>query len=60
MATWTYSQPAPGDLASVAGDAVADPAKSAQLLDVEVNEVSGRRVLVTADGLGRLEVSKTG
>jgi hypothetical protein len=43
-------------LASVAGDTVSDPAKSAQFLNVEVNEFSWRRVLIPVDGLRRIEI----
>ncbi len=40
----------------VAGDAMADPRKAAELLDVDMDHVARRLVLVAADRLGRVQV----
>ena len=59
IATWTNSQPTPRLLdwpGAIAGDAVANPLKSPQFLDVDVDHVARVLTLITAHRLGWLDI----
>ena len=57
MQTWTNSHPAPRDLPCLraAGDAMADALETAELLDVDVDQLARLLPLVASDRLGGLE-----